>query len=339
MLLNATFNRVAFMCLKPLYLNKTLATGEIRSFVVPCGVCPECLKKRQSAIVVRSFIESVRRPSLCMFTLTYNDEHLPVTDDGEVTLRREDIKNWKKEFRKLISNRDFSWILSGEYSPRGFHRPHYHGIIFGLGLSDLKIIEDCWSKKYGFTVFKYVPAASHKDVGNVSRYISKYVIKDEAFRKTSLEVESPRVMTSVGFGEPDERFWRWCLCQDEFVYDINEPETITQEILFKVFDRLYFPIDGYRYSIPDYAIRKKLYYKNSSGMVCKTALLQMVHFIKKFRNSRVLYQELQQFHSQHPERTYYQNLVEFSHLQELSNSEKFDTQRENLISTYKKSVI
>lgn len=327
------------MCLSPLHISRKLSTGQVLERVVPCGSCPECLKKRQSSIVVRSYIESSKYPKVCMFTLTYNESALPHTDDGEVTLRREDIKNWKKEFRKLISNKDFSWILSGEYSPRGFHRPHYHGIFFGLDKSDLSIIQNCWEERYGFTVFKIVPSANQKDLLNVSRYISKYVVKDIEFRSPSLSVEQPRLMSSIGFGFPDDNFWNYLLCFDKFVYDPFDSELLTLEIAEAVCGRMYFTIDGFKYSIPNYAIRKKLYYKTSSGVLRQSPLLRLVSFVKRFRSSNVRYSEFRQFCSRFPERTVYQNLVEFENLQELSNYEKSNFERENIISTYKKSLI
>lgn len=327
------------MCTNPLHLNKTLSTGVIRSVVVPCGKCPECLKKRQSAIVVRSYIEACKRPKVCMFTLTYNDERLPKNEFDEPTLRREDIKNWKKEFRKLIGNKDFSWICCGEYSPRGWHRPHYHGIFFGLDSEDLRIIENSWSEKYGFTVFRQIPCVSHKDLLNVSRYISKYVVKDDEFKSPSLTVEQPRLMTSIGFGEPSDDFWRYVLCLDKFQYDPFVAETINSDIVLAVLDRMYFTIDGFKYSIPDYAIRKKLYYKDSSQALRKTPLFRLVGFFKRFRSSSVRYKQFEQFCAKFPQRTLYENIVSFDLVQEILNCEKSDSQREDIVSTYKKSLV
>lgn len=327
------------MCLNPLHINKHLSNGRIREMIVPCGVCPECLKKRQSAIVVRSYIEACKHPKLCMFTLTYNESKLPHNEFGEATLRREDIKNWKKEFRKLIGNKDFSWICCGEYSPRGWHRPHYHGLIFGLDKYDLSIISDCWEKRYGFTVFKPVAVSSQKDLMNVSRYISKYVVKDDEFKTPSSTVERPRLMSSVGFGFPEERFWNYVLCFDKFKYDPFDSSTITMDIVESVVDRLFFTIDGFKYSIPNYAIRKRLYYQDFTKKIQVSPLLKMVNFVKRFRNNALRYSEFKRFLSSNNERTFFENAVAFDYLSEVSNSKKLLIERENIISIYKKSVI
>lgn len=62
--------------------------------VVPCGKCINCLKNKQSSMVVRIKREAEKRGSLVFVTLTYDDEHLPLSqslwsvshDTGEYTL-------------------------------------------------------------------------------------------------------------------------------------------------------------------------------------------------------------------------------------------------------------
>ena len=64
------------------------------SLVVPCGKCINCLKNKQSQMVVRIKREAEKRGSLCFLTLTYDDEHLPLAQSlwkvdnstGELTL-------------------------------------------------------------------------------------------------------------------------------------------------------------------------------------------------------------------------------------------------------------
>ena len=49
------------------------------TLVVPCGKCLACLKNKQSAMVVRCKREAEQRGSFAFMTLTYDDDHLPVT--------------------------------------------------------------------------------------------------------------------------------------------------------------------------------------------------------------------------------------------------------------------
>lgn len=326
------------MCLRPLYLKKYLPDNRVVERCVPCGVCPECLKKRQSAIVVRAVVEASKRPRICFFTLTYNDDKCPASDEsGELTLRREDLKNWKKEFRKLISSKDFSWLCCGEYGPRT-KRPHYHGLFFGLSESDLALIQHCWESKYGFAVFKNIAASSQKDVTNVCRYVSKYVVKDEEFKTPSDFVEKPRLMTSVGFGLPDERFFDWLLCKDKYP-NLNpfDSSTFRLDAVMDIIDRMYFRFGDYKYSIPQYAIRKKLYSPNLKGNLSPSPLLKMVSRIKEFRNRSVSDKEFRQMVSDNSERTIEEVVSAFNDYQKVLNSEKFSSERENIVSTYKKS--
>lgn len=64
------------------------------SLVVPCGKCINCLKNKQSSMVVRIKREAEKRGTLCFLTLTYDDDHLPLAqslwsidrDTGEYAL-------------------------------------------------------------------------------------------------------------------------------------------------------------------------------------------------------------------------------------------------------------
>lgn len=74
------------MCTNPIYptIRKRVLTPYdhhkvITNMPLPCGVCPECLRKRQSAYAVRAYKESLHCKSLHFITLTYNDESCPVS--------------------------------------------------------------------------------------------------------------------------------------------------------------------------------------------------------------------------------------------------------------------
>lgn len=327
------------MCLRPLYLHKKdPATGSFIERVVPCGVCPECLKKRQSGIVVRTLIESAKRPSCWFFTLTYNEDRLPLVD-GVPSLRREDLKNWKKDFRKIISCDDFSWLCCGEYGPKT-QRPHYHGLIFGLDDRDIKIADESWYSKYGFTVFKKIPLLScSDDIGRVARYVAKYIVKDGDFKVPNSSVESPRLMTSVGFGCPDSRFVDWLLCRDRFDYDPFDKSTITHQIVLSVSERMYFPYKGFRYSIPLYILRKLLYEKNFKGNLESSPLLKMVGAIVRIRAKIDDYQEFEEFVNSNSEREIGEILALYTSCKENYISEKFDSKRKDYLSTYKNALV
>lgn len=61
---------------------------------IPCGKCPECMKKKQNALRIRCYNEAKKRGVLHFLTLTYSDEALPFSrvllsaseDTGEISI-------------------------------------------------------------------------------------------------------------------------------------------------------------------------------------------------------------------------------------------------------------
>ena len=70
-------------------------------------------------------------PHLAVFgTLTYDDENLPRTEEGHLTVRIDDGSAFIKRLRKN-SGRKLRYFISSEYGDKT-GRPHLHFIIFGL---------------------------------------------------------------------------------------------------------------------------------------------------------------------------------------------------------------
>lgn len=132
------------MCVSPIlipnpnYNNHTeliqLTTDTESQFIrVPCGVCGECLQKRQSDIVQRCRCLALDH-YMFFFTLTYNRESLPhFTTSSGVTINYADYSDIQKMFKRIRKvnafGREFKYLCVSE---RGSHkgRPHFHGIIF-----------------------------------------------------------------------------------------------------------------------------------------------------------------------------------------------------------------
>lgn len=66
------------MCTRPITITKKLSTGSVSSYTVPCGKCSECRSAYQSEFAFMCFLEAEKRNSLHFFTLTYNNDWLPV---------------------------------------------------------------------------------------------------------------------------------------------------------------------------------------------------------------------------------------------------------------------
>lgn len=140
------------MCLFPL-LNYDTEGIAYRKGVTKfdCGACPECLHKRASQWVLRAVYEA-RASYGFMATFTYDNFmrdkkgkiirskagvplEAPVNPDLHVNKR--DVQLFFKRLRKKFPDCKIKYIACAEYGSRT-HRAHYHMLIFGLPLSDVR---------------------------------------------------------------------------------------------------------------------------------------------------------------------------------------------------------
>jgi hypothetical protein len=100
--------------------------GEWKAF--GCGQCLPCRISRRRIWTHRIFLEAMEHTVSTFITLTYDDDHLPKTDEGLPTLRPRDLQLFIKRYRKVMPK--FRFFAVGEYGDKTF-RPHYHIAIFG----------------------------------------------------------------------------------------------------------------------------------------------------------------------------------------------------------------
>ena len=132
------------MCVSPIripnpnYGNKTPIIVKTKDTVsryinIPCGVCSECIAKRQMDLVQRA-----RNMSLDYYlffcTLTYDNKHLPsVTTSTGFDIKFADIRDIQNMIKRIRKNnlfiRDFKFYFISERG-REKGRPHFHGLIF-----------------------------------------------------------------------------------------------------------------------------------------------------------------------------------------------------------------
>lgn len=139
------------------------------SISVPCGKCPECMKRRVSAWSFRLMQEDKISSTAHFVTLTYNTEHVPLSRNGYMTLAKRDVQLFLKRLRFDISKKypdvKIKYYLAGEYGGRTM-RPHYHAIMFNV--PNLDLIENTW--QLGSVHYGEVSVAS---VGYTLKYINK----------------------------------------------------------------------------------------------------------------------------------------------------------------------
>ena len=121
-----------------------------RLLELPCGQCVECRLARSREWATRCMLETKDHKNNYFITLTYNNDNLPKgnginIDTGEIfevgTLKPKDLQDFMKRLRitweRKYNITNIRYYACGEYGEQ-YARPHYHAIIFGLPIFDLK---------------------------------------------------------------------------------------------------------------------------------------------------------------------------------------------------------
>lgn len=324
------------MCVKPITLRRRLGNRTITE-VLPCGKCAECLKKRQNGYMCRCIEEARKRGNIWFITLTYANDHLPIVK-GVPSLCREDIKKWKREVRRDYQRKtgnkfpDFSYLLCGEYGSRT-HRPHYHGFLCGLDKYHAMVLSQYWQDHYGFTVFKFIPFSS-KDVSCVSRYVAKYCVKPDGLRMFSDQVEKPRIVTSVGFGLPEDFESR-----KAYYLDGVNPHSLqgfTRGSLDTIQSRLKYTFDGVSYQLPLYLRKKLLYEKSFNGNLKASSLSYLLKMSVQHNIVEDFDRELRRLEGCKSEREITEALAKYCDGKANSLQSRQYVAEQDLLSSYKK---
>jgi len=136
--------------------------------VVPCGKCNFCLETRRNHWCFRLSQELKKSTSAYFITLTYDEDNVPIAENGSQTLVKRDLQLFWKSLRKsqaVITDLKLRYFIAGEYGSQT-KRPHYHAIVFNLQIPVHKL-QEIWKK--GFVHCGRVTGAS-------IRYVTKYII-------------------------------------------------------------------------------------------------------------------------------------------------------------------
>lgn len=179
---------------------------------LPCGQCIGCRIDYSRQWANRCLLELSYHDSAWFCTFTYDDDHVPRTyypdpETGEaipaLTLRKRDFQLLMKRIRKKFEGDKIRFFMSGEYGSETF-RPHYHAILFGLHLNDLKpyktvkeagqyytyynsaSLQECWP--YGYVV---VGEVTWESCAYTARYVMKKLKGKEAvfYEKHNIQPE------------------------------------------------------------------------------------------------------------------------------------------------------
>lgn len=140
--------------------------------VVPCSQCHGCRLDRSAQWAVRCVAEAKMHKENSFITLTYRDWRL--------SLEPEHLRLFWRRVRKVFPGARY--YACGEYGDRT-SRPHYHGLLFGVGFRDRRV----WRQSVGgFPLFRSETLErlwplGHSEIGDVSfesaAYVARYVMK------------------------------------------------------------------------------------------------------------------------------------------------------------------
>lgn len=130
----------------------------------PCGKCPPCLARRASSWSFRLMQQEKVSSNAHFITLTYDTTHVPLTENGFMSLRKRDVQLFFKRLRKAQGDNRIKYYLCGEYGGKTY-RPHYHILLYNV---QLELIQPAWS--LGQVHYGTVTGAS---IGYTLKYMTK----------------------------------------------------------------------------------------------------------------------------------------------------------------------
>lgn len=186
---------------------------------IPCGHCIGCRLDKSRQWADRMMLELDHSKTAVFVTLTYDNDHVPIgmIDPNGVpvyTLCKRDVQLWLKRLRKYLPDKHIRYYIAGEYGPKTL-RPHYHGIIFGLDLSDIfglvqygknafgqNYYTSPWFEKLWKCGYVSIAPVSWQTCAYVSRYVTKKLSGDAAgyYAANNIEPEFAVMSLKPGIG-------------------------------------------------------------------------------------------------------------------------------------------
>lgn len=107
----------------------------VETIPMPCGSCMACRITYARDYALRGVCESQMSDWNYFVTLTYDEDNVPRSPSGALTLRKSDVRSFLVRLREVLGS-GLRTLGCAEYGETT-HRPHYHIIFFGKELTDL----------------------------------------------------------------------------------------------------------------------------------------------------------------------------------------------------------
>lgn len=171
---------------------------------VPCGKCVFCRNRKRQEWTFR--IEQELKVSTTAFfiTLTYDEDHIPITENGETTLIKSDLQKYHKRLRKALckyeSRPKMRYYAVGEYGSKS-HRAHYHTITFNVPVEIIRNLDKYWT--YGNI---HVGTVNSDSIGYVTKYLITEQELDYTDRQRPFAMMSTKPPLGVSYLEKTHKF-------------------------------------------------------------------------------------------------------------------------------------
>lgn len=199
-----------------------LLNPDYQFFELGCGQCIQCRLSYSRQWASRIVCENLVSKSSAFVTLTYSDDHLPISGkSGVPTLLPDDVSAFMKRLRRsseyhfgFDADYPIRFFAAGEYGSKT-SRPHYHLCLFNLPELVVaqnkffassfegdpyytnQFLSDCWQK--GHVI---VGDLTFQSAAYVARYVTKKMKgeKSSVYSELSISPEFSRVSNRPGLG-------------------------------------------------------------------------------------------------------------------------------------------
>jgi len=138
---------------------------------IKCGKCYKCRLQNMRSWLFRLSQECLEHSCTHFVTLTYDNEHVPITPKGFLTLQKKDVQTFIRYLRRKQKEK-IKFLAVGEYGTVN-KRPHYHILLFNV--RNPESIYQSWIDNEGIQKGEiHIGEVTEKSIAYTLEYISVY---------------------------------------------------------------------------------------------------------------------------------------------------------------------
>lgn len=170
----------------------------------PCGQCSCCRTSQKQLWTHRIILESRMHEKNSFVTLTYDEQNMPLNEEGTPTLVPAHMQNFLKRLRNRVPNK-IRFYGVGEYGTAGMRgiNPHFHLCLFGVGQEQYQAIDDSWKcRQTGDSIgFTFTGDLTPQSAAYVAGYVQKKnQYNKDMYEELNIHPEYARMSNRPGIG-------------------------------------------------------------------------------------------------------------------------------------------